>query len=223
MQESVWLMASRASDGNTLSGAYRDLPYFRCCHAATTGGRMERAVVGSFASYAAASQVAADLMLAGFAQSEINIVGQGSVRAGDAEGHGELFGQEPHGREGTRFAGSPDEGMIAVGSIADELLRAGEGGLLPQLAHGLASMGVENCAAMRHARAVARGGALIALRLAQSRVALAEAVIHRHSAEARIAHRQDPGPAMRQPRCVTARVVETGLGLPSEALEAAPN
>ncbi len=182
---------------------------------------MERAVVGSFASYAAASQVAADLMLAGFAQSEINIVGRGSpgARDGRDEGLEELLGHEPHGGEDAECAGSFGNPMIAVGSIADELLRAGEADPVPRLIHGLASMGVENCAAMRHVRAVARGGALIALRLAQSRAALAEAVICRHSAEARIADMPDPIPATRQPYSIAARAFETG----PELAEVAPN
>jgi len=115
---------------------------------------MKTTVVGDYQDFAAASRVAAELMLAGFAQAEISIVGRDAAR---------------------------DEARFAyAGALAQGLSGAHERDFESRLVAGLAHLCVPPRAAVRHAGALAQGGGLVAIQSDDERAKRALGVMRRH-------------------------------------------
>src|SRR5690242_7444800 len=126
---------------------------------------MKTTVVGEFTDFALASRVAAELMITGFAQAEISIVGR-------------------------HAAG--DEGRFAfAGALARDLSGAREDDFAPRLTAGLAHLCVPPRAAARHAQALAEDGGLVAIHSDHERAQRALAVMRRHG----VAESYAAGPA----------------------------
>jgi hypothetical protein len=115
---------------------------------------MKTTVVGDYKDFAAASRVAAELMVSGFAQAEISIVGRDSAH---------------------------DEARFAyAGALAQGLCGAHESDFEPRLVSGLAHLCVPPRAAARHAGALAQGGGLVAIQSDHERAKRALGVMQRH-------------------------------------------
>ena len=115
---------------------------------------MRITIVGDYQDFAIASRVAAELMVAGFAQAEISVVGRDEVD------------------DGSRFA--------FAGALAASLSGARESDFARRLVTGLASLCVPPRAAERHAAALAHGGGLVAIHGDAERARRAESVMQRH-------------------------------------------
>jgi hypothetical protein len=115
---------------------------------------MKTTVVGDYDDFASASRVAAELMMAGFVQSQISIVGRDTAR------------------DGARFA--------FAGALARDLAGAHERDFAQRLVSALARLCVPPHAATRHAESLAGGGGLVAIQSDHERARRAAAVMRRH-------------------------------------------
>ena len=118
---------------------------------------MKMTVVGDHENFAAASRAAAELMIAGFTQAQISIVGR-DVVAG-AEG-------------ASRFA--------FAGAVARALAGASEHDFENRLIVALSHLCIPPRAAARHAQGLAHGGGLVVVHADIERAKDAEAVMRRH-------------------------------------------
>ena len=127
---------------------------------------MIKTVAGSFDSFLQASQASRDLRLAGFLESDINIIANDTARQADpAVAAGSLNGA-PHEVQGTTA------GVVAGGAGAVA------GGLIG----GLTDLGIAKSDAEHYAEAVRRGGALVTVRADSTRADEAEATLRRGGA-----------------------------------------
>jgi hypothetical protein len=114
---------------------------------------MKTTVIGNYDDFAAASRVAAELMVAGVAQAEISVVGREEVS------------------EGARFA--------FAGALAQDLSGARDEDFEQRLVAGLARLCVPPRAAARHASTLAKRGGLVAIHADCERARKAHAVMAR--------------------------------------------
>lgn len=128
---------------------------------------MHTTLIGIYDNFAAASRAAAALMLEGFSQSEISVVGHEA--AADGSARGELFA--------ARF--------VFAGALGRGLAGAREDDFLSRLVESLARLGVPPRSAMRHAQSLAQTGALVAIRADVDRAAKGEGVLATFGAVAR--------------------------------------
>ena len=117
---------------------------------------MKTTIVGNYEDFAAASRVAAQLMIAGFAQAEISVVGREQVS------------------DGARFA--------FAGALAQDLSGARDEDFERRLVSGLARLCVPPRAAARHAAIVGQQGGLVAIHAECARARRAESVMAREGA-----------------------------------------
>lgn len=156
-----------------------------------------KTVVGSFDRHTDAAQAAAKLMSAGFMQSDINVVSNNTGKAGvsdapdnvhaasvDASGvtTGALTGGALGGAAGVAVAmlglAIPGIGpILAAGTLATVLAGAGAGAVAGGLIGGLTDAGVSDTDAEYYAESVRRGGALVTVRVDDSRVEEAESIL----------------------------------------------
>ena len=118
---------------------------------------MKTTVVGDHEDFAAASRAAAELMIGGFTQAQISIVGR-DVAAG--------------GGEPSRFA--------FAGAVAGALAGACEDDFGERLVAALSHLCVPPRAAARHAEKLAGGGGLVVVQADVERARQAEIVMRRH-------------------------------------------
>ena len=118
---------------------------------------MKTTVVGDHEDFAAASRAAAELMIGGFTQAPISIVGRDVVAAGG---------------EASRFA--------FAGAVACALAGASEDDFSERLVAALSHLCVPPRAAARHAEKLADGGGLVVLQADVERARHAESVLRRH-------------------------------------------
>ena len=123
---------------------------------------MKTTVVGDHADFAAASRAAAELMIGGFTQAQISIVGR-EVEAGRG-GVGES--------ESARFA--------FAGAVARTLAGATEQDFWHRLVAALSHLCVPPRAAARHADTLGHSGGLVVVQADVERAKQAEAVVRRH-------------------------------------------
>lgn len=123
---------------------------------------MRTTIVGEYEDFAAASRAAASLMIAGFPQAQIGIVGRYvALHDDDAEGGG---------RAQFAFAGTIARGLTgAVEHDFDE-----------RLVCALSRLGVPPAASRRHASALEGGGGLVVLQTSPDDVRRAEAAMRQH-------------------------------------------
>lgn len=121
---------------------------------------MKTTIVGDYGDFATASRVAAELMVAGFAQGAISIVGRDELIRPSLPG------------SASRFA--------FAGSLAGDLTGAREDDFEPRLVAALARLCVPPRAAARHAAAMLRGGGLVAIQTDSERARRGESVMGRH-------------------------------------------
>jgi len=115
---------------------------------------MKTTVVGDYEDFAQASRVAAELMIAGFAQAEISIVGRDTMH---------------------------DEARFAfAGELARDLSGAHEHDFTSRLVAGLAHLCVPPHDAALHAEAITDGGGLVAIQSDHERALRALAIMRRH-------------------------------------------
>jgi len=114
-------------------------------------------VVGDHEDFAAASRAAAELMIAGFTQSQISIVGRDVVTGVDGA---------------SRFA--------FAGAVARVLAGASEGDFENRLIAALSHLCIPPRAAARHAGRLAHGGGLVVVHVDVEQAREAEAVMRRH-------------------------------------------
>jgi len=112
-------------------------------------------VIGEYNDFAVASRVAAELMVAGFAQAEISIVG----RAEEAK------------QRASRF--------VFAGALARDLAGARENDFKTRLVTGLARLCVPPREATRQAEGMIHGGGLVAIQAEPERARRAESVMRR--------------------------------------------
>ena len=117
---------------------------------------MKTTIIGNYEDFAAASRVAAQLMIAGFAQAEISVVGREQVA------------------DGARFA--------FAGALAQDLSGARDDDFEQRLVAGLARLCVPPRAAARHAATLAQQGGLVAIHAEYERARRAESVMGREGA-----------------------------------------
>jgi hypothetical protein len=115
---------------------------------------MKTTVIGTYEDFGAASRVAAELMVAGFAQAEISVVGREEVEGG------------------ARFA--------FAGALAQELSGARDSNFEHRLLTGLARLCVPPPAAARHAASLARQGGLVAIHTECGRARRGATVMAQH-------------------------------------------
>ena len=115
---------------------------------------MKTTVVGQYVDFAAASRAAAELMIAGFTQAQISIVG----------------------RDDLRFA--------FAGAVTRELAGATHDDFENRLVCALSRLCVPPRAALRHAVSLADGGGLVAVQAEADSARRAEAVMNRHGTAA---------------------------------------
>ena len=118
---------------------------------------MKTTVVGDHEDFAAASRAAAELMIGGFTQAQISIVGR-DVAPGD--------------REASRFA--------FAGAVACALAGATERDFSDRLVAALSHLCVPPRAAARHADKLAAGGGLVVVQADVEAARQAENVMRRH-------------------------------------------
>ena len=118
---------------------------------------MKTTVVGEHEDFAAASRAAAELMIAGFTQAQISIVGRDLVAAQDGA---------------SRFA--------FAGAVAQSLAGANEDDFQDRLIAALAHLCVPPRSAARHAEKLARSGGLVVVQADVERARQAETVMRRH-------------------------------------------
>jgi hypothetical protein len=121
------------------------------------GEAMKMTVVGDHEDFAAASRAAAELMIAGFTQSQISIVGRDVVA--------------PEGAA-SRFA--------FAGAVASALAGATEDDFGDRLVAALSHLCVPPRAAMRHAGKMSDSGGLVIVQADVDRARQAETVMRRH-------------------------------------------
>jgi hypothetical protein len=162
---------------------------------------MIKTVIGSFDSFADASDVARELREAGYLDSDVNVVANNIQRDGAAEptdrsdasdaasgaATGAVAGGALGGAAGLAVSlmglAIPGIGpILAAGPIAAALAGAGAGAVAGGLIGGLTEMGVPEGEAEYYAEAVRRGGALVTVRADESRADEAEAIMRRHDA-----------------------------------------
>jgi hypothetical protein len=118
---------------------------------------MKTTVVGEHEDFTAASRAAAELMIAGFTQAQISIVGRDLVASPDSA---------------SRFA--------FAGAVAQSLAGANEADFQDRLVAALAHLCVPPRAAVRHAEKLAGSGGLVVVQADVERARHAEAVMRRH-------------------------------------------
>jgi len=118
---------------------------------------MKMTVVGDHEDFAAASRAAAELMIAGFTQAQISIVGRDVVAAPDSA---------------SRFA--------FAGAVARTLAGASEDDFSERLVAALSHLCVPPRDARRHADKLAPGGGLVIVQADVERAKQAEHVMRRH-------------------------------------------
>jgi hypothetical protein len=116
---------------------------------------MIKTVAGSFDSFLQASQASRDLRLAGFLESDINIIANDTARQPDPAVAAGSSNGAPHEVQGTSAGG---------------------------LIGGLTDLGIARSDAERYAEAVRRGGALVTVRADSTRADEAEATLRRGGA-----------------------------------------
>lgn len=122
---------------------------------------MRTTIVGEYEDFAAASRAAASLMIAGFPQAQIGIVGRYVALHDDAEGGG---------RAQFAFAGTIARGLTgAVEHDFDE-----------RLVCALSRLCVPPAASRRHASALEGGGGLVVLQTSADDVRRAGAAMRQH-------------------------------------------
>ncbi|MFO1313331.1 MAG: hypothetical protein U1F41_14850 [Burkholderiales bacterium] len=120
---------------------------------------MRTTIVGEYEDFAAASRAAASLMIAGFPQARIGVVGRNVAFNGDAEGRAQFA-----------FAGA----------IARELTGAVEDDFDERLVCALSRLCVPPAESSRHARALEGGGGLLVLQVPAEDARRAEAIMREH-------------------------------------------
>ena len=162
---------------------------------------MVKTVVGSFDSISEAASAARDLRAAGYLDSDVNVIANNAQRPVGKEGEtvtatddaasgaatGIVAGGALGGAAGLAASlmglAIPGVGpILAAGPIAAALAGAGAGAVAGGLIGGLTDLGVSETHAEYYAEAVRRGGALVTLRVDDSRVDEAEAILRRHGA-----------------------------------------
>jgi hypothetical protein len=162
---------------------------------------MVKTVVGTFDSISEASAAARDVRNAGFLPDDVNVVanntqrlGGDTVRTTDAAetktsgaATGVLTGGALGGVAGLAASlmglAIPGIGpILAAGPIAALLAGAGAGAVAGGLIGGLTDMGVPEEHAQYYAEAVRRGGALVTVRVDESRADEAERILREHGA-----------------------------------------
>ena len=160
---------------------------------------MVKTVIGSFDTLAQASQVARDLRAAGFLDSDINVIanstktGEAVVRDGadvddtNNAAVGAVAGGAIGGAAGLAVSlmglAIPGIGpILAAGPIVAALAGAGTGAVAGGLIGGLTELGVPEDEAGYYAESVRRGGAVVTVRVDESRVDEAETLLGRHGA-----------------------------------------
>jgi uncharacterized membrane protein len=162
---------------------------------------MVKTIVGSFDSFNEAHQVANDLRAAGFLDSDISIVANNAageyreddrVRAsGDTDSSattkGAVTGAVVGGGAGlaASLAGLAIPGIgpiIAAGPIVATLAGAGTGAVAGGLIGGLVDLGVPENDAQYYAEAIRRGGALVTVRVDESRAEEVADIMRAHGA-----------------------------------------
>jgi hypothetical protein len=118
---------------------------------------MKTTVVGEHHDFAAASRAAAELMIAGFTQAQISIVGRDHVDSNN---------------DASRFA--------FAGAVAHSLAGANEDDFQDRLVAALAHLCVPPRAAARHADKLAHSGGLVVVQADVERAKQAETVMRRH-------------------------------------------
>ncbi len=159
---------------------------------------MIKTVIGSFDTLAQASEVARDLRAAGFLDSDINVIAH-SERTGDPEARDNVNDDTNNAAVGAVAGGAlggaaglavslmgiaiPGIGpILAAGPIVAALAGAGTGAVAGGLIGGLTELGVPEAEAEYYAESVRRGGAVVTVRVDESRVDEAEALLGRHGA-----------------------------------------
>jgi hypothetical protein len=138
---------------------------------------LKTTVVAEHRDFAAASRAAAELMIAGFTQAQISIVGR-DVIAG--------------GRGASRFA--------FAGAVACGLAGSAEHDFRGRLVAALSRLCVPPATAARHADNLLRGGGLVVVQADVDRARDAELVMRRHGVPASYAAGSMPlSPASRLP------------------------
>lgn len=168
---------------------------------------MVKTVVGTFDSISEASAAARDIRAAGFLPDDVNVVANNTQRTGitgdtttaaarteEATEHtasgaatGVLTGGAIGGVAGLAASlmglAIPGIGpILAAGPIAAALAGAGAGAVAGGLIGGLTDMGVPEEHAQYYAEQVRRGGALVTVRVDESRADEAERILRDHGA-----------------------------------------
>jgi hypothetical protein len=139
-------------------------------------------VVSEHRDFAAASRAAAELMVGGFTQAQISIVGRDVMAAGGGA---------------SRFA--------FAGAVACELAGATERDFRERLVAALSRLCVPPAAAARHADELLRGGGLVVVQADVDRARHAEVIMRRHGIPASYAAGSMPlSPVSRHPAHHTA-------------------
>ncbi|MFO1397728.1 MAG: hypothetical protein U1F48_11755 [Burkholderiales bacterium] len=167
---------------------------------------MVKTVVGTFDSISEASAAARDVRAAGFLPDDVNVVANNTQRTGTSTGTtaaarteeatettasgaatGVLTGGALGGVAGLAASlmglAIPGVGpILAAGPIAAALAGAGAGAVAGGLIGGLTDMGVPEEHAQFYAEQVRRGGALVTVRVDESRADEAERILREHGA-----------------------------------------
>ena len=167
---------------------------------------MVKTVVGTFDSISEASAAARDVRAAGFLPDDVNVVANNTQRTGTTTGTttaarteeanettasgaatGVLTGGALGGVAGLAASlmglAIPGVGpILAAGPIAAALAGAGAGAVAGGLIGGLTDMGVPEEHAQYYAEQVRRGGALVTVRVDESRADEAERILREHGA-----------------------------------------
>jgi hypothetical protein len=160
---------------------------------------MIKTVIGSFDTLAQASDVARDLRAAGFLDSDINVIAH-SGGPGDPVVRDKVTDDDTNNAAVGAVAGGALGGaaglavsimgiaipgigpILAAGPIVAALAGAGTGAVAGGLIGGLTELGVPESEAEYYAESVRRGGAVVTVRVDESRADEAEAVLDRHGA-----------------------------------------
>lgn len=152
-----------------------------------------RTVVAIFEQHAAAERAYQALQAGGFATEDISLLqhGEGGRRefgvehtaAGKTTVAGVSAGVVIGGIAGLVALAIPGIGpLLAVGPITFALGGAGIGGALGGLVGSLAGLGIPDAQAREYEQAVRQGGTFLAVRVAKSEVARAEAILREQGA-----------------------------------------
>lgn len=118
---------------------------------------MRTTVIGEFHDFAAASQAAAELMVVGYTQAQISVVGREVMSGAD---------------DASRFA--------FAGAVARELAGSSEDDFVDRLVFALSQLCVPPRAAVHHAESLAAGGGLVIIQTYPERASQAKAVLDRY-------------------------------------------